>query len=312
MSVFKKEKTMNLDIQYFVHLDNLRRKSSIKVKDFCENICSDRHYRRYLSGENYISQEKLLQFTKKLNISTYEFYNSFYNFKGTEYHKVSELYALISKRKFVEATDLFKILNKKKMTSQQTKEFFEYCAILLNYHNKTITNSNALDRYRKLIDYPNCTNKDDFTFMEISVIDKIALLCSEHQDYVPTDFLFDILYNKKINYVSSNTRYYLPSIYSNVAMIYGMKGDIQKSIDIAIDGISYSLRIGDNSSLINLYYLVSYGYKLIGSSTLAEEYATYCISTCISKKDDQSFIKFNNLFKREQGFELEITKKRTS
>lgn len=82
------------------HVDNLRRKKKMTVEELCFGICSDRQYRRLLSGEQNISDFKIDQFCNMLGISIKDFYYSASEKDKFEYRRIAILYTNLNNSDF--------------------------------------------------------------------------------------------------------------------------------------------------------------------------------------------------------------------
>ena len=80
----------NNRLRYIYHLDSIRIKKKVTVEKMCNGICSDRQYRKYLSGINNISDQKIMDFCNNLSISPRDFYYSLNEKDLYEYQEIRE------------------------------------------------------------------------------------------------------------------------------------------------------------------------------------------------------------------------------
>lgn len=153
--------------QYMFHLDNIRLKKNITIKDLCDGICDDRQYRKYRSGDNNVSDIRLLEFCEKLGISSRDFYFTLNEKDEYDFNLLKELYNLIVNHKF---SDAKKILDKGFRYSYltiQNKRLLEYCKIRYFYIQKEYKGDQAVREISKNIDIQECCKKEIFDFVDV-------------------------------------------------------------------------------------------------------------------------------------------------
>ena len=297
---------MNVMTAYIQHIDDLKNQANFKTTVFCSNICSDRQYRRYLSGENLPTQERLHLFLSKLGITPNEFYNSFYTQDKNELSILYKGYNEIISGKHPEAMNTLSAIRKRSGLSEHSKRFLELCNIMLAHRTNQITSMNATDKLKKLIDYPNVLSKKSFTFLDIAAFNQIALIMVKHNNFEYIEELYDIVVIKKSLYLSSSNRYMLPAIYLAVSKSYGIKRDLSRCLEVAEEGIRYSLKINDSSQLSNLYYLASFCNFKMGNIDKSEEYAKKSIAICIGTDDKANLNLLSRLYREEQMMSFDL------
>jgi hypothetical protein len=284
------------------HIDNLRIGLKINVIDFVQEICSDRQYRRYLSGTSVVSQRMIRKFCDKLNITAHDFYNSFHLNDVIEYKKVTNLYHSIQKSHFENALKLIEHFDNHNFLSPLSKDFFSFCNIFYRHKSGNITKHYAHELYGTLIDYPQMLNKPGFNFIEITVLLKIASIESSCKKTVAAEKLYHLLNSRDNFYLSSNTRYILPPIYVGLSKIFWRFGETLKCIQLIDEGIEYSLSINDMLALPELFYLKAYMLKTVEhDENKALIYANKCLNLLIIKNDDRGFKRFKNLLAMDFG-----------
>ena len=86
--------------RHMEYIEYLRKESKISRTDFCEGICSDRQYRKYINGESIMKQDKLLLFCKKLGFTIEQFYFSFNEYDKEETKIVMKFYNAVSNKQY--------------------------------------------------------------------------------------------------------------------------------------------------------------------------------------------------------------------
>ena len=293
---------MDISTKYMFHLDDLRKKSKIKVLDFCNSICTERQYRRYLSGDNLISQKNLSLFISVLNMSDNDFFNSYHIADKDEYLQVSEIYNLLNSNKLQLAEELLNDIKPNTFHSKLVKDFYAFNSIYLSQLLDRISTLQALDKYSLLIDYPNILSKKTFNFVEILSLNKITSLEATINKFQAAEKLFLIVMNQEFRYLSSNNRYILPTIYSQLARVFGIKNDLDKSLKVCQEGINYSLRTNDMHALPQLYYIQALGLYKKGDRKLFKNLLQKCLMTCIIKNDIPLYNTFKAMSLNDFGF----------
>ncbi len=131
----------------------------------------------------------------------------------------------------------------------------------------------------------------------------------KYKRYDALDLILHVLNTDNKFYLSSETRYTLPSLYNTAAKALWRKGDLENSLKTCQKGIKYCLEMYDTKLLDSLYYIESYLLDLFNRKEEAYESAKNAIATCISKKDYRSLKLYNKMFLKEQGYEITIIKK---
>ncbi len=289
----------DLNKLYAYHIDELRRNSKIRVADFCNGICSDRQYRRYISGDQTISQKNINLFCEKLGLQPSDFYNSFYRQDNNEYQKVLKLYNCINANEYEKSELIFKELRNYKFLNVQTNRWFDYCQIRHNHLVNKISKYTTFDLYSEIIDYPSCLSKKMFDFVDIVIILKIANIEYELDKEVALKYLYNLLFDRNFIYVSSNSRHVLPSIYADVARIFGMKNRIEECLAISSKGIEYSLIINDLYVLSKLYYYKALSLFKLGKVNDSLFEARKCISATIAQDNKIDLELYTRLIKKD-------------
>lgn len=298
------------DNYYFLHIDYLRESKRISIKDFCENICDTRTYRRYKNNERKVSQEMINLFSEKLLMSPEEFYSSFNKSNSKDNQQLTTAWQALSKKDLDKARVILQELNKNKPKSTDNYQFLRLCNAVYDLKNINPTYPVILKELRDLIDYPNCFNKPYYTFIELSSLNQMAYIeATINNDHTISEKLLEIIRQKNFTAITSNTRYYLGPIYETIAQSFGMRGDLETALEVSKLGIEFSLHSRDTLAIHNLYYFASLCSDRLGFKEDALDYAKKSIATCIAMNDFKGADKINNMFLREQGYKIELIKK---
>ena len=115
------------------------------------------------------------------------------------------------------------------------------------------------------------------------------------------DFLYNLLLDMKFVYVSSHSSYVLPVVYWIVGKLYGIKGDLHKTLKIAHMGINYCHKNSSIKNLGQLYYHVSYTSYLLKDFDESKKYAIKAICAFIANEDDKITQIYLNIMKKDFG-----------
>ncbi|MGD9909551.1 MAG: XRE family transcriptional regulator [Candidatus Izemoplasmatales bacterium] len=284
-------------LKTMIHLDNIRIKKNITVEKLCEGICGDRQYRKYLSGENNISEKRLMEFVNRLGLSQRDFYFSLSEKDAYETRKLIDLYKQIEHHQFDNFIDNADKISKLTSLSLFNERLLTYCKTRYHRIHKEIYDQAAYDQYSKLCNYPECINNNAFDFIDIISILEISDIEEKIDRTGAMELLLRILDDKSVKYLTSDISYILPAIYTNLSITLGSKHQDDEAIKIANTGVRICLKNGLSQGLGKLYYVLSICYKRRGEFKKAKHYATLCFAEVISKnnaKNTEFF--FNTLF----------------
>ncbi|MBN2605271.1 MAG: hypothetical protein JXR62_05520 [Bacilli bacterium] len=283
------------------HLDNLRMKSKVPVSKLCEGICTERQYRRYLSGENHLPDSKIFQFCEKLRISPSDFYYSFNEKDRYEYKKIVDLYNMINKNELSEFNTKLMKISKRNLISTQNERFLTYCIEKFNFINKNSTPNMIMDKLSILADYPACINKSAFDFVDLISIQQIAEIEVGFKNERALNLLLKIMKSDDMMYISSESRHILPSIYANTSLLLGRLNKYNDSLEISSEGIKYSILHSNFGSLTHLRYIRSLSLLKLELRVEAEIEAMKCICNAISRESKSDLKIFFDVLKKDFG-----------
>lgn len=285
------------------HLDNLRRSKKITVEKFCEGICSDRQYRRLLSGEQNISDQKISEFCNKLGISTIDFYYSANEKDKYEYSKIAKLYNHLLSRQYEDFKTKYKKIKIERLVNKQNKRFFTFTLLKYQYLTGNIKDSDCIDDLSKLCNYPECIKFKTFDFVDIISLQIIAEIEVKNDKKTALTHLSKILTSKDMVYISSESRHILPNIYGTVSILLSRLKLHDESLRTANSGINYSILHSDFSTLTHLYYSKAYTLLEMNQVKQAQISAAKCLSNAISRGIKSEYDIFYNLI--EKNFNIE-------
>lgn len=161
---------------YIYHLDHIRKLRKLTVVDICDGVCSDRQYRRYLSGERTIREDILFAMIEKLKMRRVDFFESYFSEDQNEFNEVYRLYSLVYNKQYEQYTRHNKSFDKYHFIGSVNKLLYDYTLIRYQYETNKITLLFALEQLSHLIDYPKITSSSIFNQVEILVLSMIANL----------------------------------------------------------------------------------------------------------------------------------------
>ena len=285
------------------HLDNLRRSKKITVEFFCEGICSDRQYRRLLSGEQNVSDQKIADFCNKLGISTIDFYYSANEKDKYEYSKIVKLYNHLSIAEYEKLQIDYDKVKKERLVNNQNKRFLSFCLLKYQYLTRNIQDRDCIKDLSALCDYPKCLHHKTFDFVDIISLEIIAEIEVKNDIQDALTLLSKILTSKDMIYISSESRHILPNIFGTVSILLSRLKLHDESLQTTNSGINYSILHSDFSTLTHLYYAKAYTLLQMNQIKSAQIAAMKCLSNAISRGVISEYEIFYNLI--EKNFNID-------
>lgn len=238
-------------------LDEMRSSRNISREDFTDGIISIRQYQRYISGEASINNEILFKLSNRLNMGFFEIYR-YYSLREQEIlNKVILAYKHINSSELLKAKRILSEIDVNQIYENSTLSLYTFCDINLNYKTNKISEDLAMEKLKRLIDYPNCLQNEVITLTELtSLIDLTKYLIKKDNDKRAAFFLFDKLKNQEFS-TGALFSTYLPSVYSALASVLGYLEEYEKSIIIAKSGIKFCLDHDFLNSLAHLFYFLA-------------------------------------------------------
>lgn len=265
----------------------------------CNGICSDRQYRKYLSGINNISDKRIMEFCNSLSISARDFYYSLNEKDLYDYQIVRNLYYKLCNKKYSEVTKPLDKLSKRDNLNNQNTRFYEYCKTRFLYEKKQLRKDDAYKQYSVIVDYPNCIKNNAFDSVDVITILCIAQIEIEVQIEDAMKLLIRILNDRNILYLSAENKNILPPIYSSVSIMLGKLERYQECIRVADKGVEYCIKYSLNKSLSRIYYSRAISYKKLDFIDKAEFNAALCFSNVLSINNTQETDYFFKLLSKD-------------
>lgn len=284
--------------RYMFHLDNIRRKKNITIKDLCDGLCDDRQYRKYRSGENNVSDIRLLEFCERLGISSRDFYFTLNEKDEYDFKVLKNLYNFIINKDYYEAKKILDKGFKHSYLTIQNKRLFEYCKIKYRYKQKEYTSDQAVKEIGHNINVQECCKNEIFDFVDILFLLMLAEIQVKTEKMQALDQLIKILNNPDSLYMSPEKRGLIAPIYSNVSIMLGRLNRLSDLLKINALGIDYCLKNSFSRSLTKLYQTRALALYRLERFSEADEYIAKCISNSISIESGEETVKlFSQLVK---------------
>lgn len=284
--------------RYAYHLDKIRRQKNMTVKDLCADIVNERTYRRYLTGDRNLSQEKILLFCRRLEMSPIDFYQTFVEKDRYEFKTLYKLYSYLGLKKYDEFIEGYQKIQYETLINIMNQRFYTYLNVRYLYNTNRISMFTAEEKYREIINFPECENNTFFDFSDILVLSALSSIETkrEESDFKATYVLEKILLDDSIRYVTSDANQILPTIYSSVAMAFGKMGELETCKDLCKKGIELSLHLGRNLALTNLYFANAITLNKMGRTEEAHEEIVKCLANTITLQNYELFSYYRKVF----------------
>lgn len=298
---------MEVSQLYMYHLDNLRRSKKWTVERLCEGICSDRQYRRLLSGEQHLSEFKIEQFCNKLGISMGDFIFSASDREKYEYRKIALLYGALNNNDFEQFKTLNETIHEENIIGTQNQRFYDFCLLRYHYSIKSISSQETAEKLMKLVNYPACLSFEAFDFVDIIALTLLVSIQVKVGELEVLGLLQRILTNADKLYISAESRHIIPHIYATIAHMNMDLRHFEECLQMSLKGIEYCRLHSNNDRLTYLFYFAFISYLRMGLRELAERYAVRCMANAISYGNSYEYQMFHGAIKEEMGmnpFEL--------
>ena len=276
--------------RYMFHLDNIRRKKNITIKNLCDGICDDRQYRKYRSGENNVSDIRLLEFCERLGISSRDFYYTLNEKDEYDFKILKNLYCLLVNKKYTEAKVIFEKSFRNSYLTIQNKRLLEYCKTRYRYELKEYTSDQTVREIGNNINIDKCCKNEIFDFVDILFLLLLAEIQVKTEKIQALNQLINILNHPDSLYLSPEKRDLIAPIYANVSIMLGRLNKLEDLLMINSLGIEYCIKNSFSKSLTKLYQTRALALNKLERFTEADEYIAKSISNSISIESSQSTI----------------------
>lgn len=294
--------------RYAQHIDDIRIQKGLTVKELCLDICNERSYRRYLSGERKLPQNKVIAFCHRLDISPTDFYQTFLEKDKIEFQKVYKLYYLLLNGKKDEYAQEVTKVDPKYLINSMNIKLYKYVVNWYSYMMKKITLKQAYSELSTIVNFPNCVSSNIFDFADIIIIDTLVGMEKDLniKEMKALQLLHRILLDDKVRYITSDGKRILPSIYATVALNYLDNGKYDECIELASEGINNAIRYGTSFALTNLYYAKAIALHNIDKTEDAYIEAANCLGNTMSIQNTHHFSIYSKLFKSKIGLTSKV------
>lgn len=288
---------MDLIMKYAQYIDDIRVQKNMTTKELCDGIVNERTFRRYLSGERNISQEKVFLFCQRLEISPTTFFNSFLSQDKNEYTKLHRLYTMLHLKEFDDFEKGFSEISRKHLLSKMHLKLYDYLAVRYLKDTNSISLKEAYKRLSEVIDFPKCINNNVFDFADILTLFSLSNTESKERTlgYKGTTLLKRILLDETIRYLDGDNKLIMYGIYAAVSVAYSEMGNFEECLELSKQGIEYCLRYGNNMNLTSLYYVHGKSLMHFGREEEAKLSLVKCLANTITLQNFGQFEFFTNL-----------------
>jgi len=288
---------------YAIFLDELRIKYNLTEENFCEGICNPRTYRRYLSGDRDLPHAKIAEFTRKLGISLNDFFYSIGEHDRIEFQKINHIYKLLTDKKYQELYEQAAKINPAHIVNDRNRKYLEFCVIKADFRTKKRNVQAILDDVSHLIDYPKCLEHRAFDFIDLISLSLIMVIEVDFKIETALNKLKDIMMDHSYRYLSSETRYILPSLFGNVGLMLYKLDRIEECKALAETGLQMSNLYQDDSQLGLLHYLHALTLLKLGYAKEAEKAAIKSLMSVILKGSEKQIEMYHNELQAEFGYD---------
>src|SRR5690554_76201 len=257
-----------------VAIDNLRISKGLTVSELCLDICDESSYRRYKSGNRDIPIAKIKQFCDKLGIGLDEFLYNVSVKNSYEYKKIHKMFLDLQSKKYDEIRKSLPLIKVDDIGIDRNKVLFKFILYTYQYETKKITSSNYYELLLKLLP----EQSGFYTFNDLIIFEKLALLEVNQNESPSLKILLDILLNTEKLYVTNTNQYVLATTYANVANYLTKRKEYEEALKICNKGLEYSKSFYVTKNIHYLYYLKAYCLF----HTEDKEGATFNLSIVIS------------------------------
>ncbi len=265
------------------HLDTIRKQKKMTTDTLCENICSPRQYRRYLSGDSLLQHDRIFQFCDKMGITIQDFYTSFNKTNNFIYNKLHDVYVTIYNYKaYDNAIKMLDEINMPNSTNVKNIKYYQFVKLSLDYFTHKISQATLIDACKSYINTYQL-----ITVKRVDFVDTLYVKCL--LDYTRHDYpniAADLMYrfitpSEEIEFTGISNESMQP-FYANLAQFYYVQEQYEKSNTLLDIALKKSIRLRISDSLPWLYYfkmLYSKKMHLDGDITM---YALKCLASCIA------------------------------
>jgi len=264
------------------HLDTIRKKKNITIAKLCKDICNVRQYSKYKSGENNISELRLVQLLESMNVSTRDFYFTLHEKDTEDYNKIKGIYSSIANGNYLEAKKMLDVDINQPFLSIQNTRLLEYCRIRYLYDSKKNLPFYTVDLIKKHINVSDISKTEVFDFVDILFLLLLAKIEVTVHKTETLDILIKILKNPEMLYFSPEKRDLVAPIYSNVCVMLGKLGRYEEMLVINSLGIDFCKNYSFSRSLTKLYECRAIALNDLERFSETEEFIVKCYANSLA------------------------------
>ncbi len=283
------------------HLDNIRIKRGMTVEHLTEGICTDRQYRRYVSGDSILRLDMLNKFCDKLNIGINDFFYSLVQKDHLIYTELVSAYRALNNKNFDQCIDILKEIDVDSL-DLSNKNFYDFIYLKLQHEKKVISDINVMSKLIESKIYENLFKTEIYDFIDILYIHLISQIEVKTKKKDAFNLLIKLLDVPEHIYISTENKFMLPPIFANTSIILGRLNEVDESLAIATRGIEFCLNHKLSHALPNLYYVQMLGFRATNRKEEMYVSAVKCLSSCIAT-DMNLYQTFYDLIKKDLGID---------
>lgn len=299
---------MNLAQKYAQYIDEIRIKKKMTVKVLCDGICNERSYRRYLSGERDVPQDKIFEFCVNLNISPNDFYYSFFIQDRNEYLLLDSMYKAITKRDYETFNKIDKKMRNVKITDHLNNKLYRYIKLRYVIDQGKMSDMEGIEKYAEIINFPNCKDNEVFDYVDIVTLMSLnhLLTRAKKPSYEALEVLERLLTDDSILYLAYNSKYLLVTIYASISVAYFRMEDDQKAMKLTTEGINKAITHGFIYPLPNMYFIRSAIYYKDGEKKKSYIEAQKCLSSVIATENPNLYSYYLGLLRERYNEDYQV------
>ena len=264
------------------HLDTIRKKKNITIEKLCKDICNVRQYSKYKSGENSISEIRLVQLLESMNVSTRDFYFTLHEKDNEDFNRIKKIYSSITNENYIDAKEMLDAGINEPYLSIQNTRLFEYCRIRYLYDSKKNLPLYTVDLLKKQINIKNISKTKIFDYVDILFLLLLAKIEVTVNKTETLDILIKILKNPEMLYFSPEKRDLIAPMYSNVCVMLGKLGRYEEMLVINSLGIDFCKNYSFSRSLTKLYECRAITLNDLERFSETEEFIVKCYANSLA------------------------------
>jgi hypothetical protein len=257
-----------------------------------------------LNGSTSIPNNKLILLADRLNFSIAEIHFLFNIQYNKQYNKILEVFKLIKNSSYQEAYALALKINKEVIVSSTNKTFLDYCLIKCQYELELASKIQVLEKFSNLIGYPECISKMSFNRIELAILIEIVHIAASMENYEPADLLYKVLVSDNFEYISSDDRSFVPSLYYSLARALNSQKKYKEIIELTNKAIQYCLSYETSNAIAHLFLVNSLAHYDLGHVSIAHNSAKKAIMYLYIQNNETNYYEFKNVIEKKFGISV--------